>query len=288
MGKIIANQHLIPAPAPGPLRYGLFTAASMSVLDTRGIGAGYQWVSDACGNDVVTYDQTCEASPAKPFTEGSDVFGADPFWVLARKRCGSVGRTAAEAQAAARQMLATGEQTRVEDVLWDGGGLVGLAPTLTAAGATTVVPTVAGAGAAVAALEAAFYAVHGYVGTIHVNTAAYAAVDYAGIVEGAGGAGALRTPIGSVWSFGAGYDVTGPAGAAPAAGFAWAFMTAPVTVWRTDVMQQDALQTFDRTLNQWDTLAERVYVVGFDCQDDVFAVQIPLAAPAVATAPAPV
>lgn len=285
MGKIITNRHLIDAPRVGRMRYGLFTAAAaMLPLETRGIGAGYQWTSDHCGADVVTYDQTCAASPVKPFEEGTDTFGTDPFWVLARKRCGTVGRTAEEAQNAARVQLLTDEQRVVEEVLWSGGGLSVGPPALTLAGATVVTPGGPGAGAAIAALEGAFYAAHGYNGTIHVNTAAYAAVDYAGIVDRA--SGQLVTTLDSVWSFGAGYDITGPAGVAPAAGFVWAFMTPQITIWRSDVMQVDARQTLDRELNQWDTIAERVYLIGYDCQDDVFAVQVPVAAPAVATAPA--
>lgn len=286
MGKIITNRHLIAAPPTGPLRYGLFSAATMLDLEVRGVGAGYQWTSDHCGDDSFVHDQTCELSPVKPFEEGTDTFGSDPFWVVARKRCGTVGRTAAEAQAAAMAQLATSEQTRVEDVLWTGGGLVGHEPVLTTAvGVTTVTPAAGGAGAAVAALEEAFYSVHGYVGTIHVNTAAYAAVRYAQLVERQGGAGVLRTPLGSSWAFGAGYDITGPAGAAPAAGSVWAFMTPPVTIWRQLQDQVSATATLDRTLNQWDTVAERVYIAAYDCQDDVFAVEIPVAAPGVVTLP---
>lgn len=286
MGKIITNQQLIPAPAVGRLRYGLFNAAVMTPLDTRGIGAGYQWTSDHCGVGAVPYDQTCEVSPTKSFEEGTDTFGTDPFWVVARKRCGTVGRTAAETLTAARQQLLTDEQRVAEDVFWDGNGLSVGPPALTLAGATTVVPTAPGAGAAIAALEAAFYAVHGYIGTIHVNTRAYAAVDYAGIVD-RGSGGQLVTTLDSVWAFGAGYGITGPADVAPAAGFVWAFMTPQVTIWRSEIMQMaPATQTLDRTLNQWDTVAERVYLIGYDCQDDVFAVQVPVAAPAVATAPA--
>lgn len=285
MGKIIANRHLVAAPQVGPLRYGLFSAASLLDLDTRGVGAGYQWVSDHCGDDSFVYDQTCLDSPVKPFEEGSDVFGSDPFWVVARKRCGTVGRTAAEAQRAALQQLQTSEQNRVEDVLWTGGGLVGHEPVLTTAGATAVVPSAPGAGAAVSALEEAFYSVHGYVGTIHVNQAATGALKYAGVLDRKD-AGVWRTPLNSSVSLGAGYGVTGPAAAAPAAGFVWAFMTPPVTVWRQLLDRVSATATLDRTLNQWDTIAERVYIVAYDCQDDVFAVQIPLAAPATADAPA--
>lgn len=288
MAKIISNRQLIDTPQPAPLRYGLFTVANMREMDVRIIASGLQFMVDHC-EPAVTYEQTCAANPVKPITEGSELMGADPYWVLARKRCGSVGRTAAEMQQAVRSQLYTGAQTVVESVLWDGGGLTTFDPALTTSGATIVVPTAAGAGAAIAALEEAFYSVNGYLGTIHINTAGYAALDYANMIvpDLPGAPGILTTSLNSRWSIGAGYGITGPDDVAPAAGFVWAFMTPNVTIWRTDVNAPDPRQTFDRSLNQWDVVAEQVYAHTWDCPN-VFAVQVPIAAPAVATAPAPV
>ena len=291
MGVIVTNnRELIDAPGADNrrLRYGLFNVATRQDMPQRVIAAGLQFYTDHCGNDTVTYDQTCVANPIKPFTEGSDLMGTLPFWLLNRKRCGAVGRTAAEMLRAAREGLYTGAQTRAEDVLWDGNGLGGVA-NLTGAGATIVTPGAPGAGAAIAALENAFYAVNGYIGTIHINTRAYAAPAFADLVESdvpGTPPGVLTTPLGSLWSFGAGYGITGPAGVAPAAGFVWAFMTSQVTMWRSGVLpQRQPSQMLDRTLNQWDALAEEIFALTWDCPD-VFAVQVPIAAPAVATAPA--
>lgn len=286
MGKIITNRELIAAPTTTPLHYGLFTAAgAMLNMDNRIIASGLQFLVDHC-EGAGAYDQTCAVSPTKPFTEGSDIMGADPYWVIARKRCGTVGRTAEEMQAAVRQQLLTGAQTVVENVLWDRDGLGTIFPTLTSdPGTVTVVPGAPGAGAAIAALEAAFYAEYGYTGTIHVNMSAYAAMTYANLVVQQGGAGQLRTPLGSVWSFGAGYGITGPAEVAPATGFVWAFMTGSTTIWRSGVLPQpDPRQTLDRTANQWDTVAEEVFAATWDCPA-IFAVQVPIAAPSVAVTP---
>lgn len=288
MGKIISNRQIVEAPQPGPLRYGLFNAVSATrVMDARIIAAGGQFIVDHCGGEAVTYDQTCAVSPTKPFVEGSDIVGFDPFWTLFRKRCGTVGRTAQEMAQAARLGLVTGQQTLVESVLWDGDGLGTIFPTLTGNATTTIVtPGAPGAGTAIAALEEAFYDTYGYVGTIHVNTQAYAAAAYSQLVERQGGAGQLRTPLGSIWSFGSGYGVTGPLEVAPAAGFVWAFMTGAVTMWRSGILPQpDPFQTLDRVANQWDVVAEEVFGLTWDCPD-IYAVQIPIAAPAVATAPA--
>lgn len=288
MGKIITNRELIADPngSSRPLRYGLFTAATMLPMTVRVVGSGLQYLVDHCGT-AGEYDQTCAANPVKPFEEGSDLVAADPYWLVARKRCGAVGRTAEEMLAAVRSQLYTSAQTRAEAVLWNGGTLTTATPTLDTSGATVVIPTVPGFGAAISALERAFYASYGYVGTIHVSTRAYGAAAYSDLIDSS--AGRLITPLGSVWDFGAGFPVTGLADAAPAAGFAWAFMTGPVTVWRSGVLPQpDPRQTLDRTLNQWDVVAEEVFAHAWDCPDVVFAVQVPLAAPATATAPAPV
>ena len=282
---ILTNPNLIETPAPGQRRYGLFTAATVTDdLSTRDIAAPVTSPVLDCGASMLAYDANCTTNPAKTFEEGQPYFEAEPYWGYVGQQCGTLGRTASEVAAAVRRKLDASEQTFVESVLWDGGTL-GVTPSLTAAGATIVTPAAAGAGAAISALEAAFYAVNGYVGTIHVNTVAEGALAYAQMLSRAGGAGALTTPIGSRVSLGAGYGVTGPADVAPDAGFVWAFMTSPVTVRRSGVIQPDVWQTADRNVNQFRALAERVYEHYWVCPA-VFAVQVPVAAPAVATAPA--
>jgi hypothetical protein len=282
MAAIISNPQLVATPAPPARRYGLFTAAvGPLALDTHGVGSGVQFISDHCGGATL-YDANCDTNPTKEFIEGSDIMAASPFWVVAMKRCGSVGRTAAELEQAIRQQLITGAQQQVEAAFWNGGG-IGVTPALTTAGATPVVSAAVGFGARIAALEEAFYDTYGYVGTIHMNTRGYAAAAYADLLEG-GSSGRLTTPIGSVWSIGSGYDITGPADAAPAAGNVWVFMTGQVAMWAGDVMVPDLMATFDRTSNQYNALAEQVYALTYDCPD-VVALEVPIEAPMVVTAP---
>jgi hypothetical protein len=123
------------------------------------------------------------------------------------------------------------------------------------------------------------------VGTIHVNTQAEGALEYAGMLNPE--AGVLRTRMGSAVSLGAGYGITGPAEEAPDAGFVWAFMTSYVGVWRSDdVMSRVNFErAMDRAANQWDVISERVYAAAWACPE-VFAVQVPIAAPATAATPA--
>lgn len=278
---------LVEAPPVNPLRYGVFAAARVTEVtdpeeSARLWGAGYSYLTDHCGG-AVAYDDTCVVQPAKTFVEGSDLITGEPFRVMATKQCGSVGRSAAEMEQAVRQQLASGEQSVVESVMWDGGTLAAHTPTLTGAGATALVPAAPGAGAAIAELEESGYDMFGYQGVIHVNTAAYAALAYSNLIVRDGAV--LRTPLGTRLSFGAGYNVTGPADVAPPEGFVWAFMTSMVDIRRTAPFVPPMTEVFDRTGNQWMAEAIRAYAFTWDCPE-VFAVPVPVAAPAVATAPA--
>lgn len=287
MAVITSVNELAPTPPPQRLRYGLFNAATLTEdLGPREIAAGFQLAAIDCGGARL-YESNCPPGEnvAKTFDEGLTYMEADPFWVYSTRQCGLVGHTAGEFSESVRRRLLGGEQTQVEAALW-GGTTPAVVPALTTnTGTVTVVPTAAGAGAAIAALEESFYSEYGYVGTIHVNTAAYAAAAYSGLVA-SGSGGVLQTPLESSWSFGAGYGITGPAAAAPAAGHVWAFMTPYVWVRRSGIIAQtDPAAYIDRATNQFMGLAERVYAAVWTCPV-VHAVQVPVAAPAVATAPA--
>lgn len=279
-GIITGNGELITTPAPGLARYGLFSAATVTDdLGMPGIASGFQLPAEDCGL-VRAYDANCATHPSKTFDEGQSFMEAVPYWVYATRKCGTVGRTAAEMEASVRRRLAAGEQRAVEAQFW-GGTAVASDPNLTgAAGVTTVVPGVPGSGAAIAALEDAFYDTYGYVGTIHIAMRGYANLAYGQMMVKSGGQ--WTTPMGSVYAIGAGYGITGPAGVAPAAGNVWAFMTPPVLIRRSPVTVPDVTATMNRSTNQWYALAERVYTHTWTC-DSVFAVEVPIASPKVDT-----
>lgn len=282
MAAIIPAAQVAP-PAPGPIRYGLFAAANGPLdLPIHGRSGGLQWEQDVCGTAAL-YTADCPPSDqaAKTAVESDDYMTAAPFVVYALNNCAPVGRTPEEHRRRAIARLLTGEQSAVELALWNGGG-VGATPALTLAGATAVVSAQTGFAARIAALEEAFYDAYGYQGTIHINSRAYGAASAAHMVKGPGDGqlfpnpAQLLTPLGSRWSFGAGYDITGPANAAPAAGSVFAFMTPNVTVYRSsEVNAPDPAQTFNRTTNQMYALAEREYVVGYGCPT-VFSLQVPI------------
>lgn len=278
---ILTNAQETNAPAPGLLRYGLFTAATVSDdLGPREIASGFQFPAEDCG-EVLSYDATCvRPFDAKVFDEGLGYMEATPYWVYATRQCGSVGTDAQRMEASVRRRLLANEQHEVEAHLW-GGGAVASDPNLIGhVGTTTVVPTGVGSGAAIAALEEAFYDAYGYTGVIHINMRAYANLAYGQLMTRTGAGGRWVTPMGSVWSIGSGYGITGPAGVAPGAGNVWAFMTPPVLIRRSQVIVPPALSTLDRSTNQYMALAERVYAHTWLC-DEVFAVEVPIESPAV-------
>ena len=290
MATLLTNPQLVEFPANRRIRYGLFAAATLLDMPDRVIAAGLQFYSDDCGNFLADYNQECGVdSPTKVAEEGTELVATDPYWIVNRVRCGTVGRTAEEIRGVARGRLGAMEQWAVEDRLWNGiAAQPDVLNLVNNAGTVTVVPTAAGAGAAISALENAFYQANGYVGTIHVNVRAEGALEYAGFLNP--DAGVLRTRMGSAVSLGAGYGITGPADAAPAAGFVWAFMTGYTAVWRStdsQIPQPDPQRVMDRAANQWDVVGERIYAAAWSCPE-VFAVQVPIAAPATAATPAPV
>lgn len=280
MAVIQSNPQEIPAPAPPLRRYGVFDAAVMpGALSGDVVASGMTFPAEDCGVAVSLYNPTCAAPHAeKPFVPGMQYVESAPYWALTTYQCGTVGTTPADVARRVRKRYDAGIQWAIESTIWTGNGMTDV-PNLTSATSTIVTPDAPGAGAAIAALEEEFYGLHGYVGTIHMNTRGYAAVRYAGLLDRQGGSGALRTPLGSTWSVGAGYGVVGPEGAEPDPGFVWVFMTPQVYLWESQVNQPDPVQTLDRLQNQWMALAESVWVHAWLC-DTVVAVQVPVAAPA--------
>ncbi|MFJ8301591.1 hypothetical protein ACIQ9R_37580 [Streptomyces sp. NPDC094447] len=288
MAVLQPNRELIAPPPTQRVRYGLFTAGAVVPMSNRMLGNGLQFYADHCGEFTELYNQECGVeSPVKTPNEGAELVGTDPFWLETRLRCGTVGRTADEIKAAAQSRLTAAEQRRVEDVLWNGiAAQPDVLNLVNNAGTTIVTPLAPGAGAALAALENAFYQMTGHVGTIHVNVQAEGALEYAGFLNPE--SGVLRTRMGSAVSLGAGYGINGPDDTAPEAGFVWAFMTAYTTVWRStdaQIPQPDPRRVMDRVANQWDVVSERVYAAAWACPE-VVAVQVPVAAPATAATPA--
>lgn len=303
--------HPEEVPQPGNLRYGIFNVAPpqrlpQTVTDDPNRGdhafaAGMWYDPVGCGS-AHPYAIVCppSGSAEKSFDANSAEKQMLPFAVYASIKCSKGGYTVQYLTDKTKGRLFASEQAAVEAALWSGG--FGNAPFIID---NTTSVDVGGGGTfatitdAVAALEQGAYGgvggnpPYGYNGVLHAIPAvhAYAAAanllvtaDFFGAVWGVGGnEPMIRTPLGSKWSFGGGYAGTGPgvagAGAAPAAGKTYIWMTGNVSLWRKDEWTPpDALQVMDRSLNQVQILWEREYLATYDCFNICALVAIPKAA----------
>jgi hypothetical protein len=258
---IIPPQVVTP-PEPRALRYGLLTAANgpLSLPAPHGLAGGVTYTPVGCGqthvwpnlchdNEVFNTrgDVQMEIGLRKTFDAEADLVERDSFIVYASLTCGSAGTTWEELDAKVRRRLADGEQTSAE---------TGLATLLTA-GATALPYVGVELTDVVAELEQYLYGSagfgYGYVGYLHAppRMVAYAAEEGLVVRDGP----LLKTPAGTVWVFGGGYPDDGTI-----------TISGQVTVWRSDdVFVTPAGSALNQRTNQYNMLAEREYVVSYDC-----------------------
>lgn len=266
----------VEKPTPStPLRYGLFQAAIGPLdLPVHARNGGLHYETGLCGEGV-GYEIECidaQASKASFFTENglTSVVGA-PFMVVATMQCGSVGYTFAEQRALVLERLKGVEQSTVEEIF--STGAVGQAPALLAADG---IVTVTGAGDTltdvVGELERARYCgftgnltQYGPPGVFHVAFPVFNEMKELHLIEFDGTR--WRTAAGTVVSVGC-YANNDPAGAAPADGVFWVYITGQTTIWRTPdsaVQIAPVEGSLDRATNQMLMMAEREYVVTYEC-----------------------
>lgn len=209
----------------------------------------------------------------------SDSRGAQPFTVYVEFDCSPVGNT--DAQLIATDALARSENWQVERAFWTGlaGGQAVVYPHL-AANATLVdaqnislqtVPVTGGtvtgngndAAESLGILEAKLADCYDGVGIIHVPRLALPTLDAWGLVKYQ--TGRITTANGNIVAVGGGYPGTSPAGAAPAAGTSWLYATGQVFGWRGDVKVFTLRESIDRSENTVRMIAERTYVLGWEC-----------------------
>lgn len=266
---------LIEKPTPSmPLRYGLLQAAIGPLdLPVHARNGGLRYVTSLCA-DGFGYEIECIAdqnSKASEFGLGTATILGAPFIVAATVTCGTVGYTEDEQKAFVMERLRGVEQSVLENVF--STSALGQFPGLLAADG---IVTVTGAGDTVvdvlSELERARYCgfggspiQYGPPGYLHVAIPVLNALKAQHIVEWDGTR--WRTPMGTVVSAGC-YANNDPAGAAPADGVFWMYLTGQTVIWRTsdDQVQIAPVEgSLNRTTNQMLMLAEREYVVTYEC-----------------------
>lgn len=303
-------RQIVNPPTFTPSPYGLLSVVQTPDSSSAHWQNGVTWSSycpDGMGD--ATYDECIattgapEGAVPEPSVKTTNVDhilrGATPFTAYTRFDCSPVGN--AEAQRIATTALAQVEEWQVERAFWtglvdgrtlvfphlaataevvDNAGVV-LQPVTSTAVTGVAVDVATGLGR----LEQAIADCYGGRGVIHVPAEALPTLDAQNLVRVVGGRDVgsgqfgrqLETLAGNLVAVGAGYPGTGPDGTDPGSTTTWLYGTGPVFTYRSDVKVMPFSSTVDRSSNTVQMIAERTYVLGFDCC--LHAVQVELGVP---------
>lgn len=272
-----------------PLPWGLWTVVVPVEEAKPNWRNGVTVQPDPCERARTTID--FPTPEPKQVTSTLPLVGYNAVTVYAEVDMGPVGRGQnweADVQARAAAALTMGEARALERVFWNGDiddSTEVLWPHLAADAAVldgdvvlqpaAVVPnaSVLDVVEAVGVLEEAIGACYGGVPVLHIPRSALVHLDSFGIVKPSGGK--LQTLSGSLVNAGAGNQHNGPTGAIPAYPNAWFYATGQLTGRRSAIeYPSNTRDALDLARNELVYIAERTYVVGWDCC--LFAVQVSL------------
>lgn len=279
------NPRLFVAPPSfTPAPYGLLSVVQARYDETNPHWrAGVTW-QPLCGIAESTYDSCLAvtgtgeppAPPAKAATATWEARGATPFTVYAQFDC-SPAVFATQSQRLGEESLTRTESWQVERAFWTGlaGGQTTVFPHLAANAqvvdsegvllqtASTAVTGVVDIVEGLASVEKALADCLNGVGVIHVPAQLIPTMSAQNLIVREGSR--LRTWNGNWVAAGAGYPGTAPDGSVPAAGGAWIYGTGPVFAYRSAVEVMPISSIVNRSTNDVQAIAERTYVLGFDC-----------------------
>jgi hypothetical protein len=249
------------------------------------------------GMGSLTYDEciATTGAPDGPVPEpsvkdanvDSVLRGATPFTPYVRFDCSPVGNE--EARRVANDALARSEAWQVERAFWTGvaDGQDVIFPHLAANAEvedgqetllqTAASPVVTGGAVDIVSglglLEQALADCYGGVGVIHVPAKLLPTLDGNGLLRpvqgrdvGSGQFGRqLQTLNGNLVAIGAGYPGTGPDGTDPGDDASWMYATGAVFMYRSEAKIHTDAQSLNRDNNTLEMIAERTYVLGWDC-----------------------
>lgn len=260
---------VVEGPPRRGLPYGLFSV--LGALDGPDHWEnGVTWEALGCAPASGIGDPDCEpVDPQGPteatglpksFNRGGDLGEASAFTVYADYLCSPAGHTVEYAQERAQQRLIAREEARVERAIWTGD--LGNEPTLL--GATAILGSAVDAVHALDELEGYIASEYGSQGVIHVPRKGATTLGQMGLIVTNGSV--ARTLQGTPVVMGTGYNGTSPAGAPPASGSAWAYVTPALFGYRSAVYYPSSRpgDLLDREVNDLYGIAERSYLVGWD------------------------
>lgn len=268
---------LVSSPSRTPLPYGLLSVAQVADDDPHW-RLGIRFETDTCSRASIT-TESCPATGGvnKSATDTWVTRGAFPVTVYTMPVCSPIGTdTTYESRVVAA--LTSGEGRAIEREFWTGenGTLPHLAANTAVTGTgfdSTIIEQTAATiitGAPVdiveglGLLEQALATCYGNEGVIHVPQIALAHLAARGLIRIDGAR--LRSPAGHLIAAGAGYPGTAPDGSVPVNGVWYVYATGAITVHRTPIEVQGTLQqAVDKSKNDVYLVAERTYVIGWDC-----------------------
>lgn len=288
---------VVDGPSFTTLPYGLWDAVQQPTADSPHWQNGITWV-DRCPTGDTLYDECIAVtgiggSPTAQAAMASNVVqtnrGATSFTVYVEFDCSPVGLP--DAGSIAEEMMARVESYQVEKAFWTGvagkTSANGVAQTTVfphlAANAvvkdpadsnitlqTAATSAVTGSGGpdsdvanSLGALEAAVSACYHGQALIHIPPAALPTFVAWDLVEEKDGG--LYTAAGNRVVVGQGYTGSSPSGSAPAVGTAWIYATGAMFGYRSPIMIPSLRELFDRSENTYHMVAERTFVLGWEC-----------------------
>lgn len=253
MGTQLSTWHVVEAPAVTPYRYGLFSVVEprTASLEVTGIDEhwrlGVEWESQACATVKETTGLCIDSeTPALTPDDYCSISQYDPFTLYVYNDQSVPGRTLAQAEQNAIARLTAGEQEAAEAHLWT---------QITTAAAPVTDLTAYTVKYGLGWVEQELAEAYGGAGVIHMNRLTSILLQDMLRVEG----GRLVTYAGTPVIAGGGYDRI--AGTAPTT--TTIIGTGPVIMYRGEIDTRE--NAIDRSINSHSIIAQRDYVLGWDC-----------------------
>jgi len=274
---LTAARKLVASPVRTLLPYGLMSVAQPIEDSDSHWQLGVRFEPDTCTQaNITTMD--CPAPPAdKMPTETMGLRGSNPFTVYSMPVCSPIGYIG-EAERRAIAALTSGEARTVEGEFWTGAAgttphlaastpITGSDGTIEQTAATVLVSGAVDVVEGVALLEEALSSCYGNEGVLHVPRSVLTHMTAWNLVTKDGAK--LRSPSGHLIAAGAGYPGSSPVAptGSPGAGLRWIYGTGAVTIRRSGIEVPAArpADVLSRSKNDVILVAERTYVIGWDC-----------------------
>lgn len=266
----------IPAP------YGLLSVISLQESSNVHWQNGITYLTKCVATGGTTFDEcltNVTGAPSEPNPKEANAEleyrGATPFTVYAEFDCSMVGVT--NASKIAEDALTQTASWQLERAFWTGQAdgqpvvyphLASTVEVIDDGGILMQSAAVTGdAGGDIACglgfLEEQLGTCYNGVGVIHVPRKVLPALAAWNLVESRGAQ--LYTKNGNLVAVGSGYPGTGPAGQAVTQCSSWMFATGAVFGYSGPVRVFNQTDSFDRSENTAHMIAERTYVIGWDC-----------------------